>query len=281
MTIHTPAVTLPIVVGRDRARRGRAMFAMIAASAAFATACADQSSLLAPSNATPGTPSTTKFGTAGAPGKPDSLPAAPTIPPTATFVAPPGAFVGQAFTLALTNGQVPFRKDLTNLRYAFDCGGASGYAPATAATSVTCLVNVAGPRAVKAKIIYKQTMTEYRTVVMIVPAALKRQTISFTSTPPSPANAGGVYFVRAAASSGLPVTLSIAAASKRICALQTVRSESAVMFASGGTCTILAMQAGNASYATAPEVQQIVPIQSASTIPCTPGQVKLAGSPAC
>jgi hypothetical protein len=79
------------------------------------------------------------------------------------------------------------------------------------------------------------------------------QSIQFTSTPPSGAVVGGpTYTVGAAASSGLPVTLTIDGASAGVCAI----SGTAVSLIGSGTCTIDANQAGNASYHPAPQAQQ-------------------------
>jgi hypothetical protein len=78
------------------------------------------------------------------------------------------------------------------------------------------------------------------------------QTISFTSTPPVGAAVGGSYNVTATATSGLPVDITIAASSAAVCTL----AGSTVSFIGVGTCLINANQAGDASYAAAPQVQQ-------------------------
>ena len=102
--------------------------------------------------------------------------------------------------------------------------------------------------------------------------SLRTQTISFTSTPPGGATVGGpTYTVSATASSGLPVTFTIAAASAGVC----TRSGSVVSFIGTGTCTIDANQAGNGSYQAATQVQQSFsvgnapPSQSSQTIAFT------------
>ncbi|HET6632914.1 MAG TPA: hypothetical protein VFG73_09440 [Rhodanobacteraceae bacterium] len=87
---------------------------------------------------------------------------------------------------------------------------------------------------------------------------LVTQTITFTSTPPT-AVVGESYEVSASATSGLAVTFSIdAAASTGACTI----SGSTVSFTGGGTCIIDADQAGNALYAAAPQVQQIMAVQA-------------------
>jgi hypothetical protein len=73
-------------------------------------------------------------------------------------------------------------------------------------------------------------------------AALKPQTIAFTSNAPNAANVGGpTYHVSAGATSRLPVTLTIDASSHAVCTI----SGSTVSFIGAGTCTIDANQPGN------------------------------------
>jgi hypothetical protein len=83
------------------------------------------------------------------------------------------------------------------------------------------------------------------------------QSISFTSSPPSSAIAGGsAYTVSASASSGLAVTFSASPASGGVCTV----SGSTVSFVGVGTCTVRADQTGNASYEPAPQVSQSFPV---------------------
>jgi hypothetical protein len=85
------------------------------------------------------------------------------------------------------------------------------------------------------------------------PPAPSVQSISFTSTPPVGATIGGPdYVVAASASSGLAVSFSLAPSSAGVCTL----AGSTVSLTGVGTCTIFADQAGDASYAAAPRVQQ-------------------------
>src|SRR5262249_30071764 len=79
------------------------------------------------------------------------------------------------------------------------------------------------------------------------------QTVSFTSTAPPGATAGGPsYTVTATATSGLAVAFTIDAAATSVCSL----AGSTVSFIGAGTCVIDANQAGNANYNAAPQVQQ-------------------------
>jgi hypothetical protein len=73
-------------------------------------------------------------------------------------------------------------------------------------------------------------------------AARKPQTIAFTSSAPKAATVGGpTYHPTAEATSKLPVTLTIDAASSAVCTI----SGSTVSFIAAGTCTIDANQPGN------------------------------------
>jgi hypothetical protein len=104
------------------------------------------------------------------------------------------------------------------------------------------------------------------------------QTITFTSSPPSPAAVGGApYHVTASASSGLGVSFSIAAGSAGVCSI----SGSTVSFTASGTCVVDADQAGDASYLAAPQVQQSFAIglqsQTITFTSTAPGSAGLGG----
>jgi hypothetical protein len=86
------------------------------------------------------------------------------------------------------------------------------------------------------------------------------QTITFTSTNPSPVEIGAAgYSPQATASSGLPVTLSLDAASTG-CSL----TNGVVNFTAAGTCRINANQAGDAMWAPASQVQQSITVNPKS-----------------
>jgi hypothetical protein len=82
------------------------------------------------------------------------------------------------------------------------------------------------------------------------------QSISFSSTAPTSIAVGGsAYAPVASASSGLPVSLALDAAS-RGCTFNGVR----VAFTAVGRCVIDAHQPGNATFAPAPQVQQTIQV---------------------
>jgi hypothetical protein len=95
------------------------------------------------------------------------------------------------------------------------------------------------------------------------------QTVSFTTTAPTDAdwfdgatNWGVGYIASAEATSGLPVTYSVDAASAGVCAISELFSDTSAPSTTGidylgpGTCTILADQAGDDAYLPAPQVAQ-------------------------
>ena len=140
----------------------------------------------------------------------------------------------------------------------------------------TCTINAnqAGSGTYQAAPQAQQSVT-----VTSPPPPASTQSITFTSTPPAVAAVGGAgYTVSASASSGLPVTLSIDAASAGVCTI----SGSVVSFVGTGTCTIDANQAGNGSYLAAPQAQQSFGVGLASqTISFTsspPGGATVGGS---
>jgi len=103
--------------------------------------------------------------------------------------------------------------------------------------------------------------------------AYTSQAISFTTTPPSPALAGGTYTVAATGgASGNAVVFSTAGAC-------TVAGQ-VVSFTGAGTCTIYADQAGDAVYPAAPRVEQSTAVVQASQViafTTTPPSPALAG----
>jgi hypothetical protein len=87
------------------------------------------------------------------------------------------------------------------------------------------------------------------------PPTPKPQTITFTSKAPTAAVAGGpTYTVKASATSGLAVTVSVDPSSTSVCSL----SGEVVSFTAAGTCTLEANQAGDAGYAPAAAVTQSI-----------------------
>ena len=92
------------------------------------------------------------------------------------------------------------------------------------------------------------------------------QTISFTNSPPSSPLVGSTYTVSATATSGLAVLVSVDASSTSGCTIDTSTGNQTPLITTGvvtlsppvGTCVIDANQSGNAAYASAPQVQQVV-----------------------
>ena len=99
---------------------------------------------------------------------------------------------------------------------------------------------------------------------LIAVGALAQTIGNFTATPAHPIFVpGGTFAVSATGgASANPVTFSIAVASAAICSAGGLNGATITMLASG-TCTVLADQAGNASYAQAPEATLAVTLGSA------------------
>lgn len=102
--------------------------------------------------------------------------------------------------------------------------------------------------------------------------AAASQTVSFTSTAPASAVAGGApYAVSALSSSGLPVTFS--SLTPAVCSAEGAT----VSLIAAGTCTIAASQAGDGDYEAAAEVQQSFSVAPAGVL--GPGLTNLVKSP--
>ena len=82
------------------------------------------------------------------------------------------------------------------------------------------------------------------------------QTISFTTTPPSPATVGGTYIPAATATSGLTVTIILGPGSAGNCTFDGTT----VAFVGTGMCRLRANQAGDGNHLAAAMVQQTVDI---------------------
>jgi hypothetical protein len=181
-----------------------------------------------------------------------------------TSTAPSGAMVGGSYTVTAAAS--------SGLPVSFSAEPASAGICTVSASTVsfvgagTCTIdaNQAGNAGYQAAAQVQQSLA----------VGLAAQTISFTSTPPSGALAGGSgYAVAANASSGLPVAFTLSAGSAGVCTI----SGNTISFVGGGTCTVNANQAGNGSYLAAPQVQQSF-IVSASPPPKSPQAIHFTSS---
>nr|WP_312988819.1 hypothetical protein [Comamonas koreensis] len=102
------------------------------------------------------------------------------------------------------------------------------------------------------------------------------QSITFSSTPPSPAPVGGSYDIAATGGdSGEPVVFSIDPSAAAICSV----TGNTVSFLSVGTCVVNANQAGNGAYFAAPQQQQSFAVTAGPTAnPGTPTPVPALGA---
>ena len=90
------------------------------------------------------------------------------------------------------------------------------------------------------------------------------QTVTFTSTAPISAAPGGPTYTATATGGGSGNPVTFASATTSVCTVSTAT----VSFVGGGTCIITANQAGNTTYAYAPQVQQSFTV--AYAVPATP-----------
>ena len=93
-----------------------------------------------------------------------------------------------------------------------------------------------------------------------IAVGLTSQTITPTSTAPASATVGGTtYTPTATASSGLTVAITIDATSSSVCKI----TAGVVSYQTTGTCLVDFNQAGNGTYAAAPQVQQSITVSKA------------------
>lgn len=110
----------------------------------------------------------------------------------------------------------------------------------------------------QARVVWEEQTSPSQVDGFIFPVPQAAQSISFTSTPPSPAITGGSYTPAATGgASGNPVDFIIDPSSAAgACAM----SGGTVSFTGAGTCVIDANQSGNIDYTAAPQAQQTVTI---------------------
>jgi hypothetical protein len=183
-----------------------------------------------------------------APGSPQqvTLSALVLIPQTITFTTnpPSSAAYRSSFTVAATGGASGNPVTFTSSGVCSITATAPGTATYTMNSSTgTCSViaNQAG----------NATYAAAAQVTRAVTATLPAQTITFTTNPPATAAWKTSFTVAATASSGLAVTFTSSGSCSNSGATYTMTSAT-------GTCSVIASQAGNSSYAPAPQVTKSV-----------------------
>ncbi|MFM8553037.1 MAG: hypothetical protein ACKOBO_00260, partial [Acidimicrobiales bacterium] len=101
------------------------------------------------------------------------------------------------------------------------------------------------------------------------------QTISFRSTPPSPANVGGTYTVSVDSTAFLAPAIAIANQSQAVCSV----SAGVVSFNAVGTCVISASQAGNDTYSSAAASQSVTVTALAAAAPTASTPAPVVSAP--
>ena len=190
---------------------------------------------------------------------------------TITSTAPGSATVGGATYTPTATATSGLAVTLTiDSSTAADCTITGGVVSFTGAGNCTIDANQAGNATYAAATQVQQTFV----------VGKGSQTITFTSTAPTPAVGGPTYTPTATGgASGNPVTFTIDGASTAgACSI----AGGVVSFTGAGSCIIDANQAGNANYNAAPQVQQTVTVTKANqTITYTstaPGSAVVGGA---
>jgi hypothetical protein len=166
------------------------------------------------------------------------------LPQSITFISapPPGAvYLGPTYTLGAVGGP-------SGNPVVFSSG-----TPAVCTVADTTVSFVgAGTCTIDADQAGNAQYAPAPTATQSFPVAQATQTVSFTSTPPSNAVAGGAPYAVAAigGGSGNPVTFS--STTPLVCSV----AGAVVSFVGAGTCTVEANQAGNVDFLAAPAVDQ-------------------------
>ena len=164
------------------------------------------------------------------------------------------SLVGQAVTLTATvtaasgtaTGTVAFRAGGTPIA----CSGGNQTLSSGTATCVTTFGS-SGSRSITAAYAGSAPFVGSASSVLTQVVDQQAQTVTFTSAAPTSATVGGgTYAVSAAATSGLAVSFSSGTPS--VCTV----GGSTVTYVAGGTCTVLADQGGNATFAPAAQAAQ-------------------------
>ena len=167
-----------------------------------------------------------------------------------TSTAPTNATVGGTYTPTgtATSGLAPVVS--VDSSSSGICSIASGVVSFAATGSCVLNLNQAGNSSYAAAPQVQQTLTVSRS----------SQTVSFTSTAPTNATVGGTYTPTGTATSGLAPVVSVDSSSSGICSI----ASGVVSFAATGSCVLNLNQAGNSSYAAAPQVQQTLTVSRSS-----------------
>jgi len=174
--------------------------------------------------------------------------------PVFTAESAPAATVGTAYsyTFAATGGRITYSIASGSLPAGLSLNASTGTVDdtPTAAGTYTFVVRATNDSGF--------TDSSPQTVL-----ARSNQTITFGAAPTPTWSSGGSFSVSATASSGLPVSYSIDASSSSACSIAN-SAVGTVTTLTGGTCTVIASQAGDDTYFAAPDDSLNVTISKAS-----------------
>ncbi|GLC25103.1 RCC1 domain-containing protein [Roseisolibacter agri] len=162
--------------------------------------------------------------------------------PVATFGAPASVTVGASFDIGFKNAYVPGAPGETEFTYRLDCGDGAGYGAASKVNAISCPTSALGQRTVRGQVIDRAgDATEYTAQVSV---QMQRQTVTLGYVAPRTVHPGETYLFTATASSGLPATVLITAASAPYCSISGSGATRPVTFLAEGECTVVAHQGG-------------------------------------
>ena len=182
-----------------------------------------------------------------------------TTPQTITFgTAPSGPLVGGSGSVsASASSGLP-----VTLTVASASSGVCSIAGGASASPATVSYVAAGSCVIDANQAGNGTYAAAAQKTQTLAVKLNPQTITFGTAPSGPL-VGGSGSVSASASSGLPVTLTVASASSGVCSIAGGASASpaTVSYVAAGSCVIDANQAGNGTYAAAAQKTQTLAVK--------------------
>lgn len=191
-----------------------------------------------------------------------------------TFTAPANGSVGGSDALTPTttaSGLVVLLSVSTSTATVCSLSGTAPNYTVNYLTTGTCRITASQPG--------NTTYAPATPVTRTITVGKRSQTITFT--PPSTGAVGGSAAVSASTTAtGLVVTLTVDAPSSTVCSLTGTAPNYTVAYAASGSCSITASQAGDANYAAATPVTQVITVGKRSqTITFTsPGSSAEVGS---
>jgi hypothetical protein len=181
-----------------------------------------------------------------------------------SFTPPASAFVGDSAPLSATGGGSD-----NPVVFTVDPSSDPGVCSVSSTNGATVTFNQPGSCVIDANQAGNDTYADAPQVERTISVDKRPQSIIFTSTPPASPTPGQRYLVTAEGdASGNPVTFDIDPPSDPICSIDPATA--IVIFRQPGSCVIDANQAGNDTYADAPQAQQTITVNPPPSPPRVP-----------